>query len=260
MKNPKLSFLLDVRLLVVCEWSPLCCADGKGEGEPVFPCRTDGHQRGSTELSAAFQRSQEVKLQSSLSSLLFLPRAAAPFIFSVSIWVCVCVLIYSMCSPAVRVHVSVRDEGAEGARWLVGVSVLQEIKDMQADQSSHWVPSLMTTPGWLCVPLKSSHSLRWIQPSIDIHQCALTNTTKTFHFVFTNPHFNGSLLSLYFSKWLQHIHMFSSPRGRVGVVSHEEESLWASGEWEDWEDTGGSCELLTLPLEALFSHQQPEGK
>lgn len=44
-------------------------------------------------------------------------------------------------------HVSVRDEGAEGARWLVGVSVLQEIKDMQADQSSHWVPSLMTTPG-----------------------------------------------------------------------------------------------------------------
>lgn len=60
---------------------------------------------------------------------------------------CVCVLIYSLCSPAVRVHVSVRDEGAEGARWLVGVSVLQEIKDMQADQSSHWVPSLMTTPG-----------------------------------------------------------------------------------------------------------------
>lgn len=57
---------------------------------------------------------------------------------------CVCVLIYSMCSPAVRVHVSVRDEGAEGARWLVGVS---KIKDMQADQSSHWVPSLMTTPG-----------------------------------------------------------------------------------------------------------------
>ncbi len=110
-------------------------------------------------MSAALQRSQEVKLQSSLSLSYFFHQS---LYLSSSLCACVCVLIYSLCAPTVCVNISVRDKGTEGACWLVRVSVLEADTGGNKRhagscpaQSLHWAPSLMAVPD--CVSSQSHY-------------------------------------------------------------------------------------------------------
>jgi len=120
-----LSFLLDIWQLYSTStyhpWVEAMCVSGCpcvvltcGEGEAVSPCQTDGYQRGPRELSAALQRSQEVKLQSSLSSLLFLPQS---LYLSSSLWAFECVFVCSFTPFALLQHV------------CISVSVIKEQKE-----------------------------------------------------------------------------------------------------------------------------------